>query len=173
MSGKKILIIDDDQHLLLGLTARLKANGYNVMCAADAISAITVARREAPDLVILDLGLPAGDGFVVLERMRNLVGLVTIPVIVLSAAIRLAMRNVRWKPGRWPSSRSLPIIMNSWRQFGKLWENQSQCQHSLRPESCICFAVCRKRGDARQNGKPAPAASLFHESSRCGAKSCA
>jgi DNA-binding response OmpR family regulator len=86
MSGKKILIIDDDQHLLLGLTARLKANDYSVICASDAISAITVARREAPDLVILDLGLPAGDGFVVLERMRNLVGLVTIPVIVLSAA---------------------------------------------------------------------------------------
>ena len=85
MTGKKILIVDDDPHLLLGLTAKLKANGYKVMCATDALSAITVARKEAPDLVILDLGLPAGDGFLVLERMRSLADLVATPVIVLSA----------------------------------------------------------------------------------------
>jgi two-component system KDP operon response regulator KdpE len=85
MSGKKILIIDDDPHLLLGLTPRLTANGYSVVTAADAIDAIAVARKEAPDLIILDLGLPGGDGFVVLERIRNLAVLATIPVIVLSA----------------------------------------------------------------------------------------
>src|ERR1700685_3511253 len=85
MNGKKILIIDDDQHLVLGLTARLKSNGYKVVCATDAISAITVARKESPDLVILDLGLPAGDGFLVLDRMRDLPDLVATPVIVLSA----------------------------------------------------------------------------------------
>jgi DNA-binding response OmpR family regulator len=85
MTAKKILIVDDDPHLLLGLTAKLKANGYKVMCATDALAAITVARKEAPDLVILDLGLPAGDGFLVLERMRSLADLVATPVIVLSA----------------------------------------------------------------------------------------
>jgi DNA-binding response OmpR family regulator len=85
MNEKKILIIDDDQHLQLGLSARLRARGYRVTCAADAISAITVARKELPDLIILDLGLPAGDGFLVLERMRDLADLVAIPVIVLSA----------------------------------------------------------------------------------------
>jgi DNA-binding response OmpR family regulator len=85
MNEKKILIIDDDQHLQLGLSARLRARGYRVSCAADAISAITVARKELPDLIILDLGLPAGDGFLVLERMRDLADLVAIPVIVLSA----------------------------------------------------------------------------------------
>jgi DNA-binding response OmpR family regulator len=85
MTEKKILIIDDDQHLQLGLSARLRARGYRVTCAADAISAITVARKELPNLIILDLGLPAGDGFVVLERMRDLADLAAIPVIVLSA----------------------------------------------------------------------------------------
>jgi DNA-binding response OmpR family regulator len=82
---KKILIIDDDEHLLLGLTARLKTNGYVVVWAGDAVAAISVARKEAPDLVILDLGLPAGNGFLVLDRMRALPELVAIPVIVLSA----------------------------------------------------------------------------------------
>jgi DNA-binding response OmpR family regulator len=85
MSEKKILIIDDDQHLLLGLATRLKANGYGVVSATDAISAIAVARAQAPDLVILDLGLPAGDGFLVFDRMRGLTDLVATPVIVLSA----------------------------------------------------------------------------------------
>ena len=85
MSEKKILIVDDDEHLLLGLTARLKANGYSVVSALDGTSAIAVARKEVPDLVILDLGLPAGNGFLVLERMRGLADLVGTPVIVLSA----------------------------------------------------------------------------------------
>jgi two-component system KDP operon response regulator KdpE len=85
MTEKKILIVDDDQDLLLGLTARLKGNGYRVICAKDAISAVSVALRETPDLVILDLGLPAGDGFLVLDRMRGLSDLVGTPVIVLSA----------------------------------------------------------------------------------------
>ncbi|MEA3161851.1 MAG: hypothetical protein QOD95_3399 [Gammaproteobacteria bacterium] len=85
MSGKKILIVDDDEHLLMGLTARLKAKEYRVSAATDANSAIAMARKEAPDLVILDLGLPAGDGFVVLERMRGLADLLATPVIVLSA----------------------------------------------------------------------------------------
>jgi two-component system, OmpR family, KDP operon response regulator KdpE len=85
MNGKNILLVDDDQDLLLGLTARLKASGYTVICATNAISAITVARKEVPDLVILDLGLPGDEGLLVLERMRGLADLAAIPVIVLSA----------------------------------------------------------------------------------------
>lgn len=85
MSERKVLIVDDDSHLLSGLTPRLKANGFSVVTAADAIAAISVARKEVPDLIILDLGLPAGDGFQVLERIRNLADLAAIPVIVLSA----------------------------------------------------------------------------------------
>lgn len=82
---KKILIIDDDEDLLLGLTARLKTNGYTVACAGDAVTAISAAREQSPDLIILDLGLPGGDGFLVLDRMKVLSNLFAIPVIVLSA----------------------------------------------------------------------------------------
>lgn len=85
MNGKKILIVDDDSQLLLGLSPRLRANSYSVVTAADAIDALAVARKELPDLVILDLGLPGGDGFLVLERLKNLAILAAIPVIVLSA----------------------------------------------------------------------------------------
>ena len=85
MSGRKILIIDDDPNLTLGLAVRLKANGYSVASAADAVMALTRVRQEQPDLIILDLGLPGGDGFLVLERLRGNPEMALIPVIVLTA----------------------------------------------------------------------------------------
>jgi DNA-binding response OmpR family regulator len=85
MNVKKIMIVDDDHQLVLGLLPRLRANGYKVISAPDAISAIWVARKEMPDLIILDLGLPGGDGFDVLDRMKELPDVADIPVIVLSA----------------------------------------------------------------------------------------
>ena len=85
MNTKKILIIDDDEYLLMGLGAKLKANGFAVITVMDAVAAISVAQKEAPDLVLLDLGLPAGGGFLTLERMKSLADLATTPVIVLSA----------------------------------------------------------------------------------------
>jgi DNA-binding response OmpR family regulator len=84
MSGKTILIVDDDRHILMGLTARMKAAGYRVVATTDAISAMTAACKESPDLVVLDLGLPGGDGFVVLERLKATANLAAVPVIVLS-----------------------------------------------------------------------------------------
>jgi DNA-binding response OmpR family regulator len=83
MSSKKILIVDDDKHLVLALGKRLKANGYSVLSAEDGISAIAMTLKEKPDLVVLDLGLPAGDGFSVLERMKEMAE--ATPTIVLSA----------------------------------------------------------------------------------------
>ncbi|MBY0247110.1 MAG: response regulator [Nitrospiraceae bacterium] len=62
MAKKKILIIDDhaDTRLLVG--ARLKKHGYDTVFAADALQAITAARQAQPDAIILDLGLPGGNG---------------------------------------------------------------------------------------------------------------
>ena len=85
MNEKKILIVDDDKDLLLGLNIRLKAAGFNIILASDAPSAIFKAKRENPDLIILDIGLPGGDGFLVLERLKSLMSVASIPVIVLTA----------------------------------------------------------------------------------------
>jgi len=84
MKGKKILIVDDDKDVLLGLNVRLRASGYTVASATDAIQAISVAQQEKPDAIILDIGLPGGDGFVVMERLRSLIPLAHIPIIILS-----------------------------------------------------------------------------------------
>jgi CheY-like chemotaxis protein len=83
-TGKKILVVDDDKDVLRGLNARLRANGYTVASATDAIQAISVAQQEKPDAIILDIGLPAGDGFVVMERLRSLIPLAHIPIIILT-----------------------------------------------------------------------------------------
>src|SRR5438046_5290037 len=84
-SGRpKILVIEDDPVALAGLQARLEANGYVVARAADAASAMTVVNRERPALILLDLGLPAGDGFLVLERLRKIKTLAAIPVLVVT-----------------------------------------------------------------------------------------
>lgn len=84
MSGKKILIVEDDLDQTIGLTVRLKANGYQVFCASDGTTAFTQASRLQPDVILLDIGLPAGDGFKVLQWLAGIVSTAVIPVIVLS-----------------------------------------------------------------------------------------
>jgi DNA-binding response OmpR family regulator len=85
-----ILIVDDDPDMLQALQIRLKASGYDVHCAEDGIGAISEARRHAPDLIVLDLGIPSGDGFLVLDTLRANIDLSSIPVIVLSGRDRRA-----------------------------------------------------------------------------------
>jgi DNA-binding response OmpR family regulator len=85
MSGQKVLIVDDDKDVLRGLSVRLKASGYKVVFAVDGLSAIIVARKETPDVIILDIGLPAGDGFIVMERLADMLPVAFIPIIILTA----------------------------------------------------------------------------------------
>ena len=84
-SRTKIMIVDDDPDLRMALKVRLRANNFETVSASDGYSAIALAQKERPDLVILDLGLPAGDGYVVLKRMQQSDQLSDIPVIVLTA----------------------------------------------------------------------------------------
>jgi CheY-like chemotaxis protein len=84
MDKTKILVVDDNPTIRKGLSVRLRASGYEVLFAEDAISATAAVIMEKPDLVLLDLGLPAGDGFVVMERLQRNDRLSNIPVIVLT-----------------------------------------------------------------------------------------
>jgi len=85
MSNKKILVVEDDADVRLGYQVLLRANHYDTCFAIDSLSAISEARKQQPDLIILDLGLPAGDGFVVMDRLRANLGLAMIPILVVSA----------------------------------------------------------------------------------------
>ncbi len=90
---KKILVADDDPGMRLALLIRLRANNYEVSCAGDGLSVIAEARKSNPDLIILDLGMPSGDGFTVLDSLRSEPPDVSIPVIVLSGRDRSANRD--------------------------------------------------------------------------------
>jgi two-component system KDP operon response regulator KdpE len=99
MGNKKILIVDDDPDVRQGLNVRLKANHYDTFFAGDALSSMTEARKHEPDLIILDLGLPAGDGFAVMERLKSIPALAVIPIIVVSARDVLANKERALKAG--------------------------------------------------------------------------
>lgn len=85
MAKHKILVVDDDPDLVRALRLRLRANDYEISTAGDGYAAVATAQKERPDLIVLDLGLPVGDGFVVLERLQKSDALSGVPVIVLSA----------------------------------------------------------------------------------------
>ena len=93
MSEKTILVVDDDPDVRQSLHVRLKANNYHVIFAVDGVSSIAEARKHMPDLIILDLGLPAGDGFTVLACLQATAGLSSIPVIVVSGRDRSTSRD--------------------------------------------------------------------------------
>jgi CheY-like chemotaxis protein len=82
--GSKILVIDDDHLMCLGLEVRLKANCYDACFAHDAEFAISKALSERPDLIILDIGLPRADGYFVMRRLQAFPQLADVPIIVLT-----------------------------------------------------------------------------------------
>jgi len=84
MANKKILIVEDDPDIRKSMSVRLKASNYDIFVASDVITGVIMARKHEPDLIILDLGLPGGDGFDVIERLRIVPTLGLIPIIIVS-----------------------------------------------------------------------------------------
>lgn len=84
MNPPKILIADDDHRLARALSERLRSVGYDVVIANDAYHATSDAHREKPDLLILDIHMPAGKGFCVQERVGRSATLSDVPVIYVT-----------------------------------------------------------------------------------------
>ena len=82
--SKKILIIEDERDVVKVLAARLVGAGYEIVVASDGIQAVQFAHKEKPDLIILDLMLPAGGGLTVLENLEMSIYSLGTPVIVLT-----------------------------------------------------------------------------------------
>jgi DNA-binding response OmpR family regulator len=95
----KVLVIEDNKEHMIALSIKLKAHNYDVVWAGDGVTAMTVATREKPDAILLDLGLPGGDGFVLLQRLRSLGSTIGIPVIVVSAREPMANRPMAIQAG--------------------------------------------------------------------------
>jgi len=126
---KKILIVEDDKKIAMALTIRLKAAGYAVQAAYDASLAMMQARAHEPDLVLLDISMPGGNGFIVAERLRNTVATASVSIIFLTASKQPGLRqkaldlgavgrgrgphHLRRPPRRRASARSLRIRARS------------------------------------------------------------
>lgn len=85
MKSQKILVVEDEPDILHGLELRLGTAGYEVCTAHDGLEATRLALRETPDLVLLDIGLPAGSGHMVATRLRNIEETSNVPIIYLTA----------------------------------------------------------------------------------------
>jgi DNA-binding response OmpR family regulator len=84
MAKPIILIVDDDPYVLQAMILRLAASGYSTVVAGTAAGALSEAQRHRPDLIILDLGLLGGGGFLAMSLLRADPGLALIPIIVVS-----------------------------------------------------------------------------------------
>ncbi|HEY7483149.1 MAG TPA: response regulator [Streptosporangiaceae bacterium] len=78
----RVLVVDDEPQLVRALRINLRARGYEVDAAPDGRTALDLAARRHPDVVVLDLGLPDMDGVEVINGLR---GWLSVPIIVLSA----------------------------------------------------------------------------------------
>jgi len=92
--GKKVLIVDDNEVILKTLSLKLTFSGYNVITAVDGASAVSAARREQPDLILLDISFPPDvahgggvpwDGFLIINWLRRIDEARTIPIIVITS----------------------------------------------------------------------------------------
>jgi len=82
---KKILVVDDEKAIHAILRMSLQPD-YEVLSALDGIQGVAMAKQVKPDLVILDLQMPAGGGKSVYERLRMLSDTLAIPILVLSVS---------------------------------------------------------------------------------------
>ena len=85
MSGEKILVVDDEEHIVELIKFNLETNGFKVISANDGNDALKLAKNEVPQLVLLDLMLPGMDGYDVCREIRRDQSISTMPVIMITA----------------------------------------------------------------------------------------
>jgi DNA-binding response OmpR family regulator len=92
MGAKKIMIVEDETISLALMRKFLETEGYTVVSTQDGSAAVSLAMRERPDLIILDLGLPGSDpfsptfdGFIIMDWLHRMASDVKTPIIVITA----------------------------------------------------------------------------------------
>ncbi len=85
MDKKKILLVEDEKVLMETVTLRLEATGYEVISAYDGFKGLEKAKKEKPDLIILDLMLPKMDGYKVCGLLKADTRYNKIPIIMFTA----------------------------------------------------------------------------------------
>ena len=90
---KTILVVEDDRKIAMTVCVRMQSLGYEVVQAFDAAMAPVQAEKANPDLVMLDVSRPGGDGFKIFERLRNLTQTASTPIIFMTESTLPEMRQ--------------------------------------------------------------------------------
>ena len=88
-----VLVVEDDRKIALALEMRLAAAGYDVMVERDGTMGVLRALEADPDLILLDISLPAGNGFFVAEIIRADTRTKGLPIVFITASKRKAIRE--------------------------------------------------------------------------------
>ncbi len=108
MAQQKILIVDDDPILVKGLTRQLNDEGYDILTAKDGSKAVSVARHEKPDLILLDVLFPpdvehgggiAWDGFLIMDWLRRQEETKSVPIFMITMGDTEKYRNIAFARG--------------------------------------------------------------------------
>ena len=89
----KILVVDDEEHIVMILKDSLEFSGFQVVTAYDGLEALEVVARERPDLIVLDIGMPKMDGWGVCRQLKSNPKTKDIPVIILTAYAQASDRR--------------------------------------------------------------------------------
>jgi two-component system response regulator MprA len=90
---KRILVIEDDKNIATALAIRLEAANYDVMTAPNGLEGLKQILENQPDLILMDIWMPAGLGFSVAQRLRGL-GLSGIPLVFITASKLPGLREI-------------------------------------------------------------------------------
>ena len=71
---KKVLVVEDDKKISMALKIRLRSAGFQVLQAFDTVGGTSMAKKYQPEVILLDISMPGGDGFDVAERVRDVIG---------------------------------------------------------------------------------------------------
>lgn len=85
MAAKKILVADDEPHILRVVKDKLANAGFVVVTATNGEEALELARRELPDLILLDVMMPKANGFDVCRQLRQEARFAAVPIFLLTA----------------------------------------------------------------------------------------
>jgi two-component system alkaline phosphatase synthesis response regulator PhoP len=85
MAGKRVLVVDDEIHIVHVVAIKLRNNGYEVLSADNGAEAFELACNERPDIIVTDYQMPVMTGLELLEKLRQRQETKDIPVIMLTA----------------------------------------------------------------------------------------
>jgi two-component system alkaline phosphatase synthesis response regulator PhoP len=85
MADRKVLVVDDEIHIVQVIAIKLRNNGFEVLTAENGVQALDIAKTQKPDLVITDYQMPVMTGLEFIEKLRQVADAAETPVIMLTA----------------------------------------------------------------------------------------